>query len=113
MKSPGVLIKEKRKERGLTLQNVADHLGISKMTVSKWENGQIQNIRRDNLIPLCSLLGLSPVQLIDSVEVEQAITINGFKTQVNYLLHQTKDLSDSEKNLIKDYVNLICTNKGE
>lgn len=112
MKSPGNLIKEKRKEKKLTLQEVADYLGCSKMTVSKWENGQIQNIRRDNLIPLCGLLGLSPIQLIDSVEVEQTITVQGFKTQVNYLLHQTKDLSDSEKNLIKDYVNLIC-NKGK
>lgn len=113
MKSPGELIKEKRKDRGLTLQNVADHLGISKMTVSKWENGQIQNIRRDNLIPLCSLLGLSPIQLIDSVEVEQTITINGFKSQISYLLHRVPSLEENEKELIRNYIDLICTNKGE
>lgn len=112
MKSPGILIKEKRKEKGLTLQNVADHLGLSKMTVSKWENGHVQNIRRDNLIPLCDLLGISPIQLIDSVEVEQTVTINGFKTKVNYLLQQTKDLEESEKDLIREYISLICR-KGE
>ena len=83
------------------------------MTVSKWENGQIQNIRRENLIPLCNLLGLSPIQLIDSVEIEQTITINGFKTQLNFLLVHTQKLNDTEKNLIKNYVELICENKGD
>ena len=113
MKSPGELIKEKRKGKGLTLQDVADHLGCSKMTVSKWENNHIQNIRRDRLIPLCDLLSINPIQLIDSVEIEQTVTINGFKTKVNYLLHQTKELNENEKNLIREYINLICTNKGE
>ncbi len=115
MKSPGNLIKEKRKEKGLTLQNVADHLGLSKMTVSKWENGQVQNIRRTNLIPLCNLLDISPIELIDGIEyeVEQTVTINGFQTQLNYFLYRTNGLNESEKTLIKDYVNLICTNKGE
>ena len=112
MKSPGNLIKEKRKEKKFTLHEVADHLGCSKMTVSKWENGQIQNIRRENLIPLCNLLGLSPIQLIDSVEIEQTVTINGFKTKVNYLLQQTKDLNENEKDLIREYINLICR-KGD
>ncbi len=113
MKSPGNLIKEKRKAQKLTLQEVADHLGCSKMTVSKWENGQIQNIRRENLIPLCNLLDISPIQLIDSVEIEQTITINGFKTQLNFLLIHTQELNDTEKNLIKNYVELICENKGD
>lgn len=113
MKSPGQLIKEKRKEKKLTLQEVADSIGVSKMTVSKWENGHIQNIRREKLIPLCTLLDISPIQLIDQVEVNQDITINGFKTQLNFLLVHTSDLNDTEKDLIKNYVNLICENKGD
>ena len=108
----GELIKSKRKEKGLTLQNVADYLGCSKMAVSKYERGQIQNLKRDKLIALSKLLEVSPIELIDCVEIEQEITVNGFKTQVNYLLHQTKDLSEMEKDLIRNYINLIC-NKGK
>lgn len=109
----GEIIKSRRKEKGLTLQNVADYLGCSKMAVSKYERGQIQNLKRDKLIALSKLLEVSPIELIDGVEIEQEITINGFKTQVNYLLHQTKDLSENEKKLIRDYINLILSNKGE
>lgn len=113
MTSPGLLIKQKRKEKRLTLEEVAQHIGVSKSTVSKYERNMIQNLKRDKLITLCNLLDLSPVELIDNIEIEQEITINGFQTQLNYLLYRTIDLNDSEKNLIKDYVNLICTNKGE
>lgn len=113
MNSPGMLIKQKRKEKRLTLEEVAQHIGVSKSTVSKYERNMIQNLKRDKLITLCNLLDLSPVELIDNIEIEQEITINGFQTQLNYLLYRTIDLNESEKNLIKDYVNLICTNKGE
>lgn len=114
MNNPGTLIKQRRKEKKLTLQDIADRLEVSKSTVSKWENNQIQNLKREKLIALSNLLDISPIELIDGIEyeIEQTITISRFKTQVNYLLHQTKDLSDSEKNLIKDYVNLIC-HKGK
>lgn len=113
MNSPGQIIKERRKELGLTLQDIADHLGCSKMTISKYERNQIQNLKRDKLIALSSILGISPLEIIDSVEIEQTVTIQGFQVQLNHLLYQTKDLNDTEKNLIKNYVQLICTNKGE
>ncbi|MCF0111893.1 MAG: helix-turn-helix domain-containing protein [Erysipelotrichaceae bacterium] len=35
----GQYIRERRKELGLTQQNVADHLGISFQAVSRWETG--------------------------------------------------------------------------
>ena len=33
------MIREKRKELGLTQEQVADHLGVSIPAVSKWESG--------------------------------------------------------------------------
>ena len=36
----GTIIAEKRKQRGLTQQALAEHVGISKPAVSKWESGQ-------------------------------------------------------------------------
>ncbi len=38
----GTIIAEKRKQRGLTQQALAEHVGISKPAVSKWESGQAQ-----------------------------------------------------------------------
>lgn len=115
MNNPGTLIKQKRKEKKLTLEEVARYIGVSKSTVSKYERGIIANLKREKLISLSNLLDLSPVELIDGVEfeVEQTVTIQGFQVQLNHLLYQTKDLNESEKDLIKNYVQLICTSKGE
>lgn len=33
------IIREKRKQLGLTQENVAEYLGVSTPAVSKWENG--------------------------------------------------------------------------
>ena len=37
------IIKEKRKQLGLTQENVAEYLGVSTPAVSKWENGVSHN----------------------------------------------------------------------
>ena len=38
-----IIIQEKRKELGLTQEQVADYLGVSIPAVSKWENGVSQS----------------------------------------------------------------------
>lgn len=35
----GMMIAEKRKRKGITQQALADHIGVSKPAVSKWESG--------------------------------------------------------------------------
>lgn len=37
------IIREKRKQLGLTQENVAEYLGVSIPAVSKWENGVSQS----------------------------------------------------------------------
>lgn len=115
MNNPGMLIKQKRKEKRLTLEEVAQNLGVSKSTVSKYERGIISNLKRSKMVSLCNLLDIDPMQLINGIEIEQTteITINGFKTQISYLLHRVPGLEENEKDLIRNYIDLICTNKGE
>lgn len=113
MNRPGTLIKQRRKEKKLTLQDIADRLEVSKSTVSKWENNHISNLKREKLIALCNFLDLSPLQFINTMEVDYKISIEGFKTQLNFIMIHTPELSEKERNLIKDYVDLITSNKGE
>ena len=53
-----------RKEKGLTLEEVGNRVGVGKSTVRKWESGQIANMRRDKIALLASALGVSPAYLM-------------------------------------------------
>lgn len=61
----GDIIYNKRKELGLTLEQVGNAVGVSKSTVKKWETGYIANIKRDKIAKLADVLQLNPVTLIN------------------------------------------------
>ena len=57
-------IKALRQEKGLTLEQVADVVGVGKSTVRKWETGMIANMRRDKIADLAKALGTTPAYLM-------------------------------------------------
>ena len=67
----GKLIAELRKEKGLTQKNIADALGISNKTVSKWECGNgLPEVSL--MLPLCEALGITVNDLLSGERVAQA-----------------------------------------
>ena len=52
------LIRNRRKETGKTLEEVAQLVGVAKATVQRWESGAIKEIRRDKIVklPLLNIL---------------------------------------------------------
>ena len=61
----GNLIKARRLELGLTLEEVGEAVGVGKSTVRKWETGHIQNMRRDRIAMLAKVLQINPSLLIE------------------------------------------------
>ena len=57
-------IKKLRQEKGLTLEQVAEVVGVGKSTVRKWETGIIANMRRDKIADLAKALGTTPAYLM-------------------------------------------------
>lgn len=57
-------IKDLRQIRGLTLEQVADVVGVGKSTVRKWETGMIANMKRDKIASLANALGTTPEYLM-------------------------------------------------
>lgn len=57
-------IKALRLEKGLTLEQVADVVGVGKSTVRKWETGMIANMKRDKIADLAKALGTTPAYLM-------------------------------------------------
>ena len=55
---------ERRKELGLTLEEVGKEVGVGKSTVRKWENGMIRNMGRDKIAALSRVLQMNPVDFV-------------------------------------------------
>lgn len=60
----GDIIHARRKELGLTLEQVGEIVGVTKNTVRQWENGNISNMRRDRIAKLAEALKIDPINLI-------------------------------------------------
>ena len=58
----------RRKELGLTLEEVGQAVGVGKSTVRRWENGMIKNMGRDKIAALAKVLQISPVDLVPAAE---------------------------------------------
>ena len=54
------LLKNRRKELNLTMKQVADFVGVSEATVSRWESGNIANMGRDKIALLSQILKITP-----------------------------------------------------
>ncbi len=57
-------LKSKRTEKGLTLDEVATKVGVSRQTIQRYESGVINNIPSDNIEKLASALDTTPAELM-------------------------------------------------
>lgn len=81
----GKFIAQKRREKNLTQEQLAEKLGISNKTVSKWECGKCMP---DYSIvkPLCQELGITVSELMDGeVKVDSSIIVFDEKQILNML----------------------------
>ena len=69
-KEIGVELRKRREELGLTCEKVAENCGVSKSTVSRWETGDIESIKRGHIYLLSKCLFL-PVETILGIEQER------------------------------------------
>lgn len=64
-------LKKMRKERGLSMDEVAKRLSVSRQTVFKYEHGIITNIPLEKIEVLAELYGVEPADIVGWEEVEQ------------------------------------------
>lgn len=53
-------LKAARLQAGMTLDEVAQKVGVSRQTIQRYESGVIQNIPSDNIEKIANILGVSP-----------------------------------------------------
>ena len=101
-------IKARRKELGLTLEEVGQIVGVSKTTIQRGESGEIKNQRRDKIVKLAQALQTTPAQLMGWAETDTDLSsslpqsnpnVNG---QLENLFHEIQQLPpDQQKNFLK------------
>lgn len=58
------ILKQRRKELGLTLAQIADAMNVTEATVQRWESGNIKNIRYEKIGKLADVLKVPPALLM-------------------------------------------------
>ena len=98
-------IKAKRTECQMTLEELADKVGVSRQTIQRYESGTISNIPSDKIELMATALHTTPSYLMGWSDVENAASTLKEITQMGI---STK-LSVSEVNLFHEnsYENLI------
>ena len=67
------VIRMRRKELKMTLKEVANAVGVSEATVSRWESGDIKNMRRDKIAALARVLDVPPAVLMDWEQFDEEL----------------------------------------
>ena len=89
----GDRIKEMRKLRGFTQEELAQKLGLKDSAIAKYENGRVENIKRSVISEMAKVLECSPVYLLcldDEVSSSDSVSSDFV-------------LSDLEKKIIIEY----------
>lgn len=89
------IIKLRRKELNLNLLDVAKACNVSEATVSRWESGNIGQMKRNRIAALSKVLDLSPAILVGTTE-------NNVDDNVELIV----DLSNQEHDLLNVYRSL-------
>lgn len=111
----GEKIKQLREEKGLTLEELGDMVGVGKSTVRKWETGMIANMKRDKILKVSKALDISPGYLMgwEKPSVDDAEIIAdmiGDRRLMKYMaIVQSMDSDDKEK--VYSYIDFINLKK--
>ncbi len=99
----GIQLREARKAKGLTQKQLAARLGCSHTTISKYEQGEIENMPRPRMKLLSDILGVSPVILFDLADAkkEKSTAAN------DGLSKERQELIDRIKALPEDKIQLL------
>lgn len=64
------IIKQRRIELGYSMKDLAEKVGVSEATISRWESGDIANMKRDKIKTLAQALRISPAIIMEWGDVQ-------------------------------------------
>lgn len=87
------ILKSRRLELNLTLKDISEKVGVTIPTISRWESGDIANMRRDKIVSYAKALNISPAVIMGWEE----------PASCNSSPAPALSLTQQEEKLIKNY----------
>ena len=101
----GKFISQKRKEKNLTQEQLAEKLGVSNKTVSKWETGKCMpdySVVKN----LCEELGITVAELMDGEATDEKSVRTYDDEQIMDMLRRTQEL-EKQKNILSGVLLIV------
>lgn len=101
----GKFISQKRKEKNLTQEQLAEKLGVSNKTVSKWETGKCMpdySVVKN----LCEELGITVAELMDGEATDEKSVRTYYDEQIMDMLRRTQEL-EKQKNILSGVLLIV------
>lgn len=106
----GKFLSEVRKELGMTQQQLADGIGVSNKTISKWETGKGMP-ELSSMMPLCEVLGISINELISGERLTEECYPEKAEENIMYFIKETEN-SRKNMSVVSIFIiaiTIICT----
>jgi len=97
-------IKMYRNRCNLTLEEVANKLGVSKATLQRYESGVISNIPSEKIERLAEIFGITPAQLMGWDEIKDEQIFINYLISIGYKFEYV-NAKRNEKGVWEEYKN--------
>lgn len=110
-------IKHRRKELGLTLEEVAEMCGVTRSAVCKWENGNVSSIKADMCVKLAAALKCEPIEFFQD-DIEKLGSYKKEKEpqitqKQDAILERIKKLNPEQVKQVGQYIEFIISQRGD
>lgn len=109
-KEIGSLLRERRIELGLTMKQVGAACDVSESTISRWETGEIDNIKRGSIYLLSKVLFL-PINTILGIQTDEQIISAEIINKRREIINSLEDLNVQELDDVDRFIKTFIKRK--
>ncbi len=100
-------IRQARSDAGMTLQQIATAIGVTKSTVQRYEQGRIENVKQPVIEAMARVLEVNPEWLLGRSDQRERESDLGFD-DFTYALHrETRELTEENRNKLLEMARIF------
>lgn len=99
------ILRERREELSITMKELSVKVGVSESTISRWESGDIANMRRDKIALLSEALQISPAVIMGWDEKAFNKQSSGITSGEIEFLSRYRKLDDDDRYYLDRVIN--------